>query len=109
MHWWVSNIIPKKTKKFEFEKNFMAILFAVKNNPYTQILSIVGVSVGVLQRKQILKLENGKKSRVLEIFRKFFLECNQHHLDCVFRKFDDATMHHARDIANVLFLEHQRF
>ena len=49
--WWVSNIIPKKTKKFEFEKNFMTILFAIKNNPYRQILSIVGVSVGVLRRK----------------------------------------------------------
>ena len=46
--WWVSNFIPKKTIKFKFEKNFMAMLFAIKNNPYKQILSIVGVSVGDL-------------------------------------------------------------
>ena len=31
--WWVANFIPKKTKKFKFEKNFMAMLFAIKNNP----------------------------------------------------------------------------
>jgi len=60
--------MPKKTKKFEFEKNCLAILFAIKNNPYTQILSIVGVSVGDLRRKQIIKLETGKKSTVLKIF-----------------------------------------
>ena len=44
--WWVSNLIPKKTKKFEFGKNFMAILFEIKNNPYTPIFSLVGVGVG---------------------------------------------------------------
>ena len=48
----------------------MAILFAIKNNPCTQILSIVGVRVGDL-RKQILKLETGRKSTVLEIFEIF--------------------------------------
>ena len=53
-----------KTKKFLFEKNFMIILFAIKNNPYAEILSIVGVSVGDLRWKQILKLETGKKSTV---------------------------------------------
>ena len=45
-YWWVSNLIPKKTKKFEFGKNFMAILFEIKNNPYTPIFSLVGVGVG---------------------------------------------------------------
>jgi len=40
----------------------MAMLFAMKNNPYKQILSIVGVSVGDLWIKQISKLETGKKS-----------------------------------------------
>ena len=29
---WVSNFIPKKTKKFKFEKNCMAMLFSIKNN-----------------------------------------------------------------------------
>ena len=36
----------KKNKKFEFEKK-SAILFAIKNNSYTQLLNIVGVDVGV--------------------------------------------------------------
>ena len=75
---WVSNLIPKKTKKFEFEKFFWAILFVIKNNPYTKILSIVGVGVGVGATKNISKLENGKKSTVLDIFEKCFLGCNQH-------------------------------
>jgi len=35
--WWVSNLIPKKTKKFEFGNNFMIILLEIKNNPYTPI------------------------------------------------------------------------
>ena len=39
-------LIPKKTKKFEFGKKFMAILFGIKNNPYTPIFSLVGVGVG---------------------------------------------------------------
>ena len=46
MYWWVSNLIPKKTKKFEFGKNFLAILFEIKNYPYTPIFSLVGVCVG---------------------------------------------------------------
>ena len=45
-YWWVSNLIPKKTKKFEFGKTFMVILFEIKNNPYTPIFSLVGVGVG---------------------------------------------------------------
>ena len=43
---WVSNLIPKKTKKSELGKTFTAILFEIKNNPYTPIFSLVGVSVG---------------------------------------------------------------
>jgi len=43
---WVSNLIPKKTKNFEFGKTFTVILFEIKNNPYTAIFSLVGVGVG---------------------------------------------------------------
>ena len=56
--WLVSNLIPKKTKKFEFRKKIAAILFEVKNNAYTQILNIVGVGVGesifILMAKALL-------------------------------------------------------
>ena len=38
---WISNLVPKKTKKFEFGKTFMVILFEIKNNPYTPIFSQV--------------------------------------------------------------------
>ena len=36
----------QKTKKFEFGKTFMVILFEIKNNPYTPIFSLVGVGLG---------------------------------------------------------------
>ena len=35
----VSNLIPKKTKNFEFRKKIVAILFEIKNNAYKPILT----------------------------------------------------------------------
>ena len=35
--------VPKKTKKLEFGKTCMAILFEIKNNSYTPIISRLGV------------------------------------------------------------------
>ena len=89
----------------------MAMLFAITNNAYTQILSIVCVSVGGLRRKQILKLrgKRGKKSTVFEIFEKICLGSNQHHLNCFLLNFGDAIMYNSRDIANVLFFSNSNF
>jgi len=30
-HWWISDLIPKKSEKFEFRKNFFIIFFSVEN------------------------------------------------------------------------------
>ena len=32
-HWWISDLIPKKSEKFEFRKNFFIIFLSVKNWP----------------------------------------------------------------------------
>ena len=32
-HWLISDLIPKKSEKFEFRKNFVTIFFSVKNWP----------------------------------------------------------------------------
>ena len=36
LHWLISDLIPKKTEKFELRKNFVTIFFSVKNWPKKQ-------------------------------------------------------------------------
>ena len=38
-YWWVSKIIPRFTKIFEYWKTFYVIVFAIKNNASSQNLS----------------------------------------------------------------------
>ena len=39
-HWFISDLIPKKSKKLEFPKNFATIFFSVKNWPIKQNFEI---------------------------------------------------------------------
>ena len=38
-HWWVSELIPRFTKIFEYSKNFEVIVFSIKNSAFTRNLS----------------------------------------------------------------------
>jgi len=58
----------QKNKNVEFGTNCSAILFPIRNNPYTQILGIVGV--GVDEKK--IKTFDWEKPQFLEFSKNFF-------------------------------------
>jgi len=66
----------------------MGIVLAIKNDPNTQILGIVGVGVGDLRQK-FLKLYNGRKTTDFGFFFGNLLQCNRHHLDWLLANFYD--------------------
>ena len=41
----VSNLIPEKTERMDYDKIFIAIFFEIKKNPYTPIFGLVGIGV----------------------------------------------------------------
>ena len=41
LQWLISDLIPKKSEKFEFRKNFVTIFFSVKNWPKNEILNLI--------------------------------------------------------------------
>ena len=41
----VSNLIPEKTERLNYEKTFIAIFFEIKKNPYMPIFGLVGIGV----------------------------------------------------------------
>ena len=76
VNWLVPIMIPKKTKIFEFSKNFLIILKSIKNYPKKHILSLrrqcVGVDISVFNSK----LHSGKIDRKTENF-DFFLSSDK--------------------------------
>ena len=65
----------QKNKKVEFGTNCAAILFTIRNNPYTRIFGLVGVGIDDLRQKiQNFRL---RENHSFGNFRKTFF---QHHL-----------------------------
>ena len=56
LDWLDSDFIPKNCKIFDFEKKFMALLFGIKNEPYTGILRLgkVFLKISLTRRKDFV-------------------------------------------------------
>ena len=78
VHWLISDLIPKKSEKFEFWKNFVTMFFSVKNWPIKQNFEIFRPRNFEKIVKKNPKLQSGQSTRNFENFRQiFFFHCNQ--------------------------------
>ena len=72
-HWFISDLIPKKSEKFEFRKNFATITYfsAGKTGPKNEILKF---SANAIFRKLLKEIPNFRVVNVPEKrkFRKYF-------------------------------------
>ena len=106
----ISDLIPKKSEKFEFRKNFVTIFFSVKNWPKktkfglflpTQFSKKLKIKFEIWEWDKYLK--NGKfwKNLVfIEISVKFWVHGTHS------KKF---SVHESKVMKHFLFLEHYRF
>ena len=76
-YWLISDLIPKKSEKFEFWKNFVTMFFSVKNWPIKQNFEIFRPRNFEKIVKKIQNFRVGKVPEILRIFEKFFFHCNQ--------------------------------
>ena len=76
--WLVSEFAPRFSKKSEFEKTDMLMLFSIKNQPWSPKFGLVGGLRRRVFSKNVPKLIARVKSRIMKIFEKFLYHRIQH-------------------------------
>ena len=77
-YWWISDLIPKKSEKFEFWKNFSTIFLSVKNWPkITKFWYLKLVKFSRNRWKKPKTSEWAKYPKKWEFSKNFFFHCNQ--------------------------------
>ena len=77
VYWLISDLIPKKSEKFEFLKNFVTMFFSVKNWPIKRNFEIFRPrNFGKIVKKN-WKFESGLFTWKIQNFGKLFFHCNQ--------------------------------
>ena len=69
-HWWVSELIPRLTKIFEYSKNFEAIVFSITNCAFIRNLSPWARSRAEKSHQTFSKYGVGKVPFKIKIFKK---------------------------------------
>ena len=88
----------------------MAILFGIKNNPYTPIFSRVGVGVGEISDHEISEnYRLGQSGQFFAFLVKVFFHCLPNMAAEWLLKFQVAAMKRSRVIGKISIWEHQRF
>ena len=75
--WWVSELIPRFTKIFEYSKNFEVIVFGIKNNALIKNLSPWARSRAAKSDQTFWKYGLGKVPFKIKIFKKQWNHRNQ--------------------------------
>ena len=75
--WWVSELIPRFTKIFEYSKNFEVIVFGVKNSAFIQNLSPWALSRAEKSHQAFSKYRLGEVPFKIKIFKNQWNHRNQ--------------------------------
>ena len=82
LDWLISDLIPKKSEKFEFRKNFMSIFFSVKNWPKKWNFDFFAYAIFEKLQNEVQNFGVGYLPEKWKILKKLILHRNQHKILC---------------------------